>query len=296
MATHAPNLLRALEEMKLDQLKKRATKARSPGATVKEDFAFALLLNMAKKGHDVFSSSDLTTDAKQELAGNKRQCQAEWTVVCANADRCETWEDLKQALVTPVKTPTKARKAASLRDAVPTLFAAILDSGMTVSQLKGKASKEAMSKIATPHNKAEYVEGVLLMCAKRHINNDSRFGLDAIKAVVIKAAQDNLDSNESAALAEWHALVKFVSGIGFSSSPTGVENPPSFGSGSGPRQRPTSNRCATTTEVPVKNLASDFEAVGKSQNKSVSSSFNGLVTFLVLLALVYFYFQIIGGR
>lgn len=137
-----PNLLNALDAMNMKQISDRATKTRSIGARTKEEFSYALLLNMAKKGHDVFGSGDLTVSAKGVLEKNVRACASEWNSVCMIADRCETWDKLKAALNADeaFTTPSKSAKTR-----YPNLIEAIKESGMTSAQIDARANKSCLA-------------------------------------------------------------------------------------------------------------------------------------------------------
>jgi hypothetical protein len=95
----------------------------------------------------------------------------------------------------------------SLQEAAPNLFGAIVASDITVEQLKRKVSNEIRR---SPSTRSSLIEDLLVMCAKRHIGNEGRMGLDAVMCEVPADAKARISEVEQAAQKEWQSLVAAV--------------------------------------------------------------------------------------
>lgn len=115
----------------------------------------------------------------------------------------------------------------SPKDAVPALFEAIVASDITVAKLSKTVTKEVRR---SPSNRSSLIEDLIVMCAKRHIGNEHRLGLDAVMCEVPAGAKAMIEKIYEPALEEWKSLIEVVEIMLNQSkstpvSPTGVEAP-----------------------------------------------------------------------
>ena len=169
---------------------------------------WGVLLTCASKG-TLFGESKLNKATKDALEANRSIVDDEFATALAACAKDATWDACKasytaasKAPKTPVKAP-KSSKKLEFSDAFPNLFEAVRGSDMTNKQLTDRANKE----FTTGGTKKDLVQAVLVTAAKRHHNNETRIGFDAITAICTADVKRRLLNDESACSRDWQLLV-----------------------------------------------------------------------------------------
>ena len=132
-----------MNNMTVTQIKSRSSKKLQHGAKTKEDYTFALLLDLLNRKiaeKNSISSTSLSTEpkltrgAKDAIATNEVQANQDlYDLTSAASHGCETWKDLKLSLLrTPSTNYTKQKTYKMLHSVIK---------NMTVKQMKNRTSK-----------------------------------------------------------------------------------------------------------------------------------------------------------